>query len=138
VVALTPRVCVMLNVLVITAISYLIFTELVFALLVFVCVSAAAALALMDQPHLSAEDVVRKAMKIAGDICVYTNHNVTLELLPKPEVAGESISATAATGAVAGSLNSPSSPAAVGNSAGSMTAGSAPLKASTLAGIKFY
>ena len=44
--------------------------------------SVAAALALIDQPNLSAEEVVRKAMKIAGDICVYTNHNITCELLP--------------------------------------------------------
>ena len=40
----------------------------------------AAARALIDQP-LSAEETVRKAMKIAGDICVYTNHNLTLEVL---------------------------------------------------------
>lgn len=40
----------------------------------------AAARALIDQP-LSAEDIARKAMKIAGDICVYTNHNVVLEKL---------------------------------------------------------
>lgn len=44
----------------------------------------AAALALYDQPNLSAEDIVRKAMKIAGDMCVYTNHNVLCELLPNP------------------------------------------------------
>lgn len=29
-----------------------------------------------------AETIARKAMQIAGDICVYTNHNVTLEALP--------------------------------------------------------
>lgn len=29
-----------------------------------------------------AEVIARKAMQIAGDICVYTNHNVTLEALP--------------------------------------------------------
>ena len=40
----------------------------------------AAALALMDS-ELSAEEIARKAMKIAGDICVYTNHNITVELL---------------------------------------------------------
>lgn len=40
-----------------------------------------AARALIDQENLSAEDIVRKAMKIAGDICVYTNHNLTLEKL---------------------------------------------------------
>jgi ATP-dependent protease HslVU (ClpYQ) peptidase subunit len=41
----------------------------------------AAALALLDQPNLDAEAIVRKSMKIAGDICVYTNHNVLLEKL---------------------------------------------------------
>ncbi len=40
----------------------------------------AAARALYDQ-DLTAEDVARKAMKIAGDICVYTNHNVVLETM---------------------------------------------------------
>ncbi|HEY4164154.1 MAG TPA: ATP-dependent protease subunit HslV, partial [Dongiaceae bacterium] len=35
----------------------------------------AAARALIDQEHLDAETIVRKAMKIAGDICIYTNHN---------------------------------------------------------------
>lgn len=39
--------------------------------------SAARALAPID--GLDAEDVARRAMKIAGDICVYTNHHVTLE-----------------------------------------------------------
>lgn len=41
----------------------------------------AAARALIDRDELSAEDVARKAMHIAGDICVYTNHNVVLESL---------------------------------------------------------
>ncbi len=40
----------------------------------------AAARALMDQ-NLSAEEIARRALKIAADICVYTNHNVTLEAL---------------------------------------------------------
>lgn len=40
----------------------------------------AAARALMDQ-ELSAEEIARRALKIAADICVYTNHNVTLEVL---------------------------------------------------------
>ncbi len=40
-----------------------------------------AARALIDVDGLEAEDIARKAMKIAGDICVYTNHNVTLERL---------------------------------------------------------
>ena len=41
----------------------------------------AAARALIDQPDMDAEAIARKAMKIAGDICVYTNHNVVLESL---------------------------------------------------------
>ncbi len=41
----------------------------------------AAARALIDQPGLDAEAVARKAMKIAADICVYTNTNVTVESL---------------------------------------------------------
>ena len=40
----------------------------------------AAARAMMDGP-LDAEAIVRKAMDIAADICVYTNRNVTIEKL---------------------------------------------------------
>ncbi|MET0336395.1 MAG: ATP-dependent protease subunit HslV [Caulobacter sp.] len=40
----------------------------------------AAARALIDQP-LSAEEIARKAMGIAADICVYTNGNLTVETL---------------------------------------------------------
>ena len=39
----------------------------------------AAARALYEIKDLSAEDIARRAMKIAGDICVYTNHNIVLE-----------------------------------------------------------
>ena len=38
----------------------------------------AAARALMDQ-DLSAEEIARRSMKIAGDLCVYTNDSVILE-----------------------------------------------------------
>jgi ATP-dependent HslUV protease subunit HslV len=31
--------------------------------------------------ELSAEEVARKAMKIAAEICVYTNNNLTVETL---------------------------------------------------------
>src|ERR1700758_1127478 len=41
---------------------------------------AAAARALIDGP-LDAEAIVRRALDIAADICVYTNRNVTLEKL---------------------------------------------------------
>ncbi|GLP89673.1 ATP-dependent protease subunit HslV [Gluconobacter frateurii] len=40
-----------------------------------------AARALMTVEGLSAEEIARRAMKIAGDICVYTNYSVTLEIL---------------------------------------------------------
>jgi ATP-dependent HslUV protease subunit HslV len=41
----------------------------------------AAARALIGVDGLSAEEIARRAMKIAGDICVYTNHNVIVETL---------------------------------------------------------
>jgi ATP-dependent HslUV protease, peptidase subunit HslV len=40
-----------------------------------------AARALIDQENLSAEDIARKAMAVAADICVYTNTNVVIEKL---------------------------------------------------------
>ena len=40
-----------------------------------------AALALIDQDGVEAEEVVRRSMKIAGDICVYTNHSLRIEQL---------------------------------------------------------
>jgi ATP-dependent HslUV protease subunit HslV len=42
----------------------------------------AAARALKDT-DLDADAIVRKAMKIAADICIYTNENLTIETLPK-------------------------------------------------------
>jgi len=39
----------------------------------------AAARALLPLQDLSAEEIARRAMKIAADICVYTNHNVIIE-----------------------------------------------------------
>jgi ATP-dependent HslUV protease subunit HslV len=41
----------------------------------------AAARALADNTDLSARDIVEKALAIAGDICIYTNHNRTIEVL---------------------------------------------------------
>ncbi|HVJ62408.1 MAG TPA: ATP-dependent protease subunit HslV [Tahibacter sp.] len=40
-----------------------------------------AAKALMENTDLSARDIVERSLKIAGDICIYTNHNVTIEEL---------------------------------------------------------
>jgi len=41
----------------------------------------AAARALADNTDLPPRDIVEKALEIAGDICVYTNHNRTIEVL---------------------------------------------------------
>lgn len=40
-----------------------------------------AARALLENTDLSAEQIVRKGLKIAADICVYTNENIVLEQL---------------------------------------------------------
>lgn len=40
-----------------------------------------AAKALMDNTELSAREIVEKSLNIAGDICIYTNHNQTIEEL---------------------------------------------------------
>ena len=41
----------------------------------------AAALALLKNTDLEAREIVEKALNIAGDICVFTNHNITIEEL---------------------------------------------------------
>ncbi|HTZ81530.1 MAG TPA: ATP-dependent protease subunit HslV [Stellaceae bacterium] len=41
----------------------------------------AAARALIDQPGMDAEAIARKAMAIAAKICIYTNENITLDIL---------------------------------------------------------
>ena len=43
--------------------------------------ATAAARALMENTNLSAREIAEKAMKIAGDICIYTNNQVTFEEL---------------------------------------------------------
>lgn len=43
----------------------------------------AAALALMDHTDLSTEQVVKQALNIAGNICIYTNKHLTIESLSK-------------------------------------------------------
>ena len=40
-----------------------------------------AARALLDNTKLDARDIVEKSLNIAADICVYTNHNLTIEVL---------------------------------------------------------
>ena len=41
----------------------------------------AAARALLTVDGLEAEEIARRAMRIAADICVYTNHSVIVETL---------------------------------------------------------
>ena len=42
---------------------------------------------------MDAEAIVKKAMKIAGDICVYTNHNLIVEIV-NPVVAAAGVVTT--------------------------------------------
>lgn len=49
----------------------------------------AAARAQMDNPDLSAEDVAKKAMKIASEMCIYTNDQFTMEALAMEEEGKE-------------------------------------------------
>ncbi|RYE79935.1 MAG: ATP-dependent protease subunit HslV [Hyphomicrobiales bacterium] len=44
-----------------------------------------AALALSQNTELDAEQIARKAMKIAAEVCIYTNENVTLETIDADE-----------------------------------------------------
>ncbi len=41
----------------------------------------AAATALLQNTDLSAREIVEKGLNIAADICIYTNHNLTIETL---------------------------------------------------------
>jgi len=45
----------------------------------------AAAMALMNNTELDAEEITRKALGIAADICIYTNSNLTIERLDIPQ-----------------------------------------------------
>lgn len=45
----------------------------------------AAAKALTKYSDLSAEDVVKESIQIASEICIYTNENITVEVLDKNE-----------------------------------------------------
>ncbi len=43
--------------------------------------ATAAARALVEHTELSAKDIVEKSLHIAADICIYTNHNLTIEVI---------------------------------------------------------
>ena len=40
-----------------------------------------AALAYLDSSNLTAKEIAERSLKIAGNICIYTNHNITVEEL---------------------------------------------------------
>lgn len=42
---------------------------------------SAAARALVNEPHLDAGEVALRAMNIAADMCVFTNHNFVIETI---------------------------------------------------------
>ncbi|MBV32224.1 MAG: HslU--HslV peptidase proteolytic subunit [Porticoccaceae bacterium] len=46
----------------------------------------AAAKALLENTSLTAEEIVSKGLKIAGDVCVFTNQNHTIEVLKSDAV----------------------------------------------------
>lgn len=43
--------------------------------------ATAAARALVEHSELGARDIVEKALHIAADICIYTNHNLVIEVI---------------------------------------------------------
>ncbi len=47
--------------------------------------ATSAAIALWENTDLSAPEIIEKSLKIAGDICIYTNHHLTLEVLTEDE-----------------------------------------------------
>jgi ATP-dependent HslUV protease, peptidase subunit HslV len=49
--------------------------------------ASSAARALFENTNLSAREIAEKAMKIAGEICIYTNNNISLEELSAEEAA---------------------------------------------------
>ena len=51
-----------------------------------------AARAMIDDDDLSAQEIAKRAMKIAGDLCLFTNHTTTTEVL-KTRVPDEKDSA---------------------------------------------
>ena len=45
----------------------------------------AAARALLEETEMDPEEIVRRSLAIAGEICVYTNANVSIEVLHDEE-----------------------------------------------------
>jgi len=45
----------------------------------------AAARALLEHSAMSAADIVKQSLTIAGDLCIYTNQHHTIEVLTPPD-----------------------------------------------------
>ncbi|KKL10062.1 hypothetical protein LCGC14_2559590, partial [marine sediment metagenome] len=54
----------------------------------------ASARALLENTELSAHEIVDKGLDIAADICIYTNHNRTVEVLSTGVTAKDAPSKT--------------------------------------------
>lgn len=52
--------------------------------------ATAAARALFENTNLTAREIAERAMKIAGEICIYTNSNINIEELSGEQAAGAS------------------------------------------------
>ena len=55
----------------------------------------ASARALLENTELGARDIVEKSLNIAGEICVFTNTNLTIESLKESDVTGDTSGANA-------------------------------------------
>jgi hypothetical protein len=49
---------------------------------------------LIDRPDVEAEEIVREAMKIASDLCVYTNHQLVVETIVSKDFDSSSLQDT--------------------------------------------
>jgi ATP-dependent HslUV protease subunit HslV len=68
-----------------------------------------AARALLTVPDLSAREIATRSMRVAADICIYTNHNVVIEELESVDVASRSSSSSSSTSSLSSSSTSSSS-----------------------------
>jgi hypothetical protein len=101
----------------------------------------AAALALIDIPEYDAEKILRKAMQIAGDHCIYTNHNLIIEAIEPVVVvapAAPVVAPVPAAPVVAPVPDAPAAPAATAVAADgdSTDAAATPASASTTSSKK--
>jgi ATP-dependent HslUV protease subunit HslV len=48
-----------------------------------------AARGMIDNNSLTAVEIAHRSMKIAADLCIYTNHNTITEVLPSKRKEGE-------------------------------------------------